>query len=83
MKIISAVFVLMMVVVSVASAGQGAIISEPTTSVPDQSGADTGSQKKEAADTGKSSDKSSALSAHKINYLTANRIPTDSDAQIK
>ncbi len=83
MKIISVVFVLMMVMVSVASAGQGAIISEPTTSVPDQSGADTGSQTKEAAGIGKSEGKPSPLSAYKINYFTANSIPTDSDAQIK
>ena len=47
MKIISAVFVLMTVVVSVSFAEQNAILSEPTTSVPDRSGADAGSQKQD------------------------------------
>ena len=83
MKIISAVFVLMMVVVSVSSAGQNVMISVPTTSLPDLPGAAAGSQKKEAADQGKPAERPSPLSAHKINYFTANRIPTDSEAQIK
>ena len=83
MKIISAVFVLVTVAVSASYAEQNAIRSEPTTSAPDQSGTDVSSQKKEAIDTGRSADKSSPLSAHKINYFTANRIPTDSEAQIK
>jgi len=83
MKIISAVFVLVTVAVSVSYAEQNALRSEPTTSAPDQSGTDVSSQKKEAIDTGRSADKSSPLSAHKINYFTANRIPTNSEAQIK
>jgi hypothetical protein len=73
----------MMVVVSVSFAEQNAILSEPKTTVPDQFAADTSSQKKEATDTGQSADKPSPLSAHKINYFTANRIPMDSEAQIK